>query len=459
MHAEYPADVDDENVSERGFQSTLPGESTRVSSALALFRLARIMSKVLDENYPAASSHDLSLQRIGALSDELDELLGSLPAHLRLHFLQDKPSTSVVGSRSPLLVGIHGPVHINIANRASQSLGYHYVRTLIHRPAVGSSLGNKASSSIVALAQSSKHIIQIVQLLEERRMSFSFCLNKNELLLLAGFGLLFQGLNLDRKGKLIQDSQRLLCSVIEILERNAAPGAADFKKIACAMMSVNSVPKNARVSEDPPTRRNSDDTMLAPKNASKSARKLQAIASRFAGNAPIVKRKTTSARRSTAPTLPIDSISYYARSDSQNSVSSSVSDSMPQSGYSSHTTASQSPQQNASLKPPNLDYLSFNNDPTPSPYSMSPRTSENINNEMGGLPSCNDAEQGQPPLDSLFPTTDMFSAYLQTPPAGTIDVCDFPQFSSLRDMFQEHVIKDKDLKTQSIDPERTMLIQ
>lgn len=104
IHAEYPADVDDENVSERGFQSTLPGEATRLCSALALFRASRIMSKVLDENYPAASSHDLSLQRIGALSDELDFWQNSLPSHLRLHFVQDKPSTNVVGSRAPLLV-------------------------------------------------------------------------------------------------------------------------------------------------------------------------------------------------------------------------------------------------------------------------------------------------------------------------------------------------------------------
>lgn len=104
IHAEYPADVDDENVSERGFQSTVPGESTRVSSALALFRVARIMSKVLDENYPAALSHDLSLQKIGALNDELDVWLGELPQHLRLHFVQDKPSTDVVGSRSPVMV-------------------------------------------------------------------------------------------------------------------------------------------------------------------------------------------------------------------------------------------------------------------------------------------------------------------------------------------------------------------
>jgi len=104
IHAEYPADVDDENVSERGFQSTLPGEATRLCSALALFRASRIMSKVLDENYPAASSHDLSLQRIGALSDELDFWQDSLSSHLRLHFVQDKPSTNVVGSRAPLLV-------------------------------------------------------------------------------------------------------------------------------------------------------------------------------------------------------------------------------------------------------------------------------------------------------------------------------------------------------------------
>lgn len=104
IYTEYPADVDDENVSERGFQSTLPGESTRLSSALSLFRAARIMSKVLDVNYPAASSHDLSLQRISGLSDELDNWHTSLPSYLRLDFVQDKPSTNVVGSRSPLLV-------------------------------------------------------------------------------------------------------------------------------------------------------------------------------------------------------------------------------------------------------------------------------------------------------------------------------------------------------------------
>ena len=104
IHTEDPSDVDDENVTERGFQPILPGESTRLSSALALFRASRIMSRVLGEIYPAALSHELSLHRISALNDELDAWQCSLAPHLRLQFAQDKPSTSVTSSRSPLLV-------------------------------------------------------------------------------------------------------------------------------------------------------------------------------------------------------------------------------------------------------------------------------------------------------------------------------------------------------------------
>ena len=106
IYCEYPADVDDENVTERGFQPSLPGESTKLSSALALFRGARVLSKVLLELYPADTSHETTLQKILALSDELDAWHDELPAHLRLQFVQDKPSTNVISSRSPLLVSI-----------------------------------------------------------------------------------------------------------------------------------------------------------------------------------------------------------------------------------------------------------------------------------------------------------------------------------------------------------------
>jgi hypothetical protein len=48
VYCEYPVDADDEYVTERGFQPTLPGESTKLSSALALFKASRILSKVLE---------------------------------------------------------------------------------------------------------------------------------------------------------------------------------------------------------------------------------------------------------------------------------------------------------------------------------------------------------------------------------------------------------------------------
>lgn len=107
VHTEYPNDVDDEYVTEKGFLPTLPGESTRLSGALALFRASRILAKVLEKNYPAATSHDLSLQQMSGLEAELDDWFSNLPQHLKLTFKQDKPSTDITGSRSPILVCTH----------------------------------------------------------------------------------------------------------------------------------------------------------------------------------------------------------------------------------------------------------------------------------------------------------------------------------------------------------------
>jgi hypothetical protein len=104
IHCEYPTNIDDEYVTEKGFLPTLPGESSKVSAALALFRVSRILSKVLEKNYPAAASHDLSLQSLSALETELNEWSDNLPSHLKLTFVQDKPSTDITGDRSALLV-------------------------------------------------------------------------------------------------------------------------------------------------------------------------------------------------------------------------------------------------------------------------------------------------------------------------------------------------------------------
>ena len=110
VFCEMPVDADDEYVTERGFQPLLHGESTRVSSALALFRAAKVLSKVLAVAYPALPSYEISSRQISALAEELDEWQASLAPHLRLPFAQDKPSAGNVSSRSPFLVSVMQPL-------------------------------------------------------------------------------------------------------------------------------------------------------------------------------------------------------------------------------------------------------------------------------------------------------------------------------------------------------------
>jgi hypothetical protein len=104
VQTEYPVDVDDENVTETGFLPTLPGESTRISSAIALFGASRILNKVLEDLFSSKSDYNVHVSKMHSVAGELDEWLHNLPAHLRLVFSQDKPSTNVTSSRSPLLV-------------------------------------------------------------------------------------------------------------------------------------------------------------------------------------------------------------------------------------------------------------------------------------------------------------------------------------------------------------------
>jgi hypothetical protein len=104
VHCEYPADADDEYITETGFLTVMPGESTKLSSGLALFRLARVLSNVLRKVYPAATSHTVSFRRMDELQHDLDKWTEQLAPHLSLRFEMDKPSTGVISSRSPLIV-------------------------------------------------------------------------------------------------------------------------------------------------------------------------------------------------------------------------------------------------------------------------------------------------------------------------------------------------------------------
>jgi hypothetical protein len=142
VSTDYPKDVDDENITHQGLSPTLPGELTKISSALALFKGSRILAKTLEELYPASTAYQLSLKKLRALSDELDQWSQNLPSHLRLQFLNDKPSTGIVSCRSPLLVSpsFHGsrnpePTTDQISSRLPTSSPE--VSSTVHSSAMG----------------------------------------------------------------------------------------------------------------------------------------------------------------------------------------------------------------------------------------------------------------------------------------------------------------------------------
>ena len=141
-------------------------------------------------------------------------------------------------------------------------MAYYYIRTLIHRPAVTSPLGSKAAPSLIAVGESSKHIVQIVQLLEERNMTFSFCLNKTDMLVLCGIALLYQSLGLSPESKLMKDVERLFGALVDILDRVQGPGIYDLKRVASILISVDQ--HHQHPSYASPARSSPDTSMGAP---------------------------------------------------------------------------------------------------------------------------------------------------------------------------------------------------
>ncbi|PPJ54164.1 hypothetical protein CBER1_01095 [Cercospora berteroae] len=447
-HCEMPVDADDEYVTERGFQPTLPGESTKVSSALALFQASRILSKVLEEVFPAKTSYELSLKKLSELSDELENWSAQLPQHLRLQFAQDKPSTGTISSRSPLL-----------------SLTYHYIRSLIQRPVIGASLGARSQSSMLTMASSCKHMIQIVQLLDERGLGFSFCLNRDELLVISGFGLLFQGLGLESNSKILKDNSKMLSAVIGVLKKTSAPCAAEFERVANSFVPAT----NSSKSKSPPLSRHNSDGQLSTNSSgsqSSTRKQLKAIASRFTSNNPNKNSKlaATDSRRATVHQINLHPYSQQTSSmpslQPQTSCSPTLTSrseparspvnlySRPQSTATTNAPVRPSappqlkPKPNATKKKlPNLDYLSFGNEPETTTTPPNVRSTQPVKTEPGptdwekllgsldnGEMNIHDSVYGGAPLDSLIDTPNLDSSSIpalvggETPVAWSQDL-------------------------------------
>jgi hypothetical protein len=241
-------------------------------------------------------------------------------------------------------------------------LAYHHIRSLIYRPALIANLGDRGSSAVVAVGDACKHIVQIVQLLDERKLSFSLCLNRNDFLVQAGFGLLYQVQDLDRDGKLMKECNRLVCAVIEMLERGLAAGAVEFRRIGCSMISI---PRVEQIPMPTISRHNSEGDMRAPMDTFRATQKsLKAIAARLSPAAAKLKEP----RRATLPAVsPSMGVHANPSSTSLSSIRSEPAHSEPTlSGTSHRSSLSVFAKRRASnaIRPnPNIDFLSFGVDP------------------------------------------------------------------------------------------------
>jgi hypothetical protein len=307
----------------------------------------------------------------------------------------------------------------------------------VYRPAVVTNLGDKGSSAVVAVGDACKHIVQIVELLDERKLSFSFCLNRNEVLVQAGFGLLFQSLNLARDGKLIKDSNRLVCSVMDMLERGNAAGYAEFRRVGCGIVAV---PRVEPMPAPPLSRHNSEGNMHAPLDTFRATQKsLKALAARFSPSAlKAARQDTQEPRRATLPAIsPNVAVNANASLTSLSSIRSEppvalseptlsplshrASFSMPNKRRPSQPTNQQQQQQQAQQQVQqqaqqqaqrNIDYLSFANDPLAG-YAL--QHSQGIKSEVSpsdwerllssldnGQTNIYDTIYGGPPADGLL---------------------------------------------------------
>jgi len=156
----------------------------------------------------------------------------------------------------------------------------------------------------VTLASSSKRIVQILELLEERNLSFSFCLNKTELLVTSGLGLLLQAMNLDKSSRLMQDNHKTIQTVEMMLEQDDSPAASGFKQLADSLSLFVPVKREASVdssSQAPQT------FPTLPPHLGFAQKHLQAIAARYIGNnSPESKqRNAKDLHRASIPINPI----------------------------------------------------------------------------------------------------------------------------------------------------------
>ena len=190
---------------------------------------------------------------------------------------------------------------------------YYFIRSLIHRPAVCFADEQVRSLSVLAVSDSSKHIVQILQLLDERRLCLSVSINRKELVLVSGLGLLWQALGLKRDSKLAKESQKLLVAVIDQLKSESVTAAAEFNTLAGLVFSSDGMKGGSKHAQE----------ALAQRDSKSPKKQVQSWKQRLSTNQAAAMQEASPSRRATicgaSPTVD----QRHLRSSSQSSLPSS----------------------------------------------------------------------------------------------------------------------------------------
>lgn len=116
-------------------------------------------------------------------------------------------------------------------------------------------------------------------------------MNRKEIVLMSGLGLLWQTLGLKRDSKLAKESQKLLSTIIDQLTSESASAASEFSNVAGTLISLDGGKGGAK----------SQDTSAAAQRSSKSPKKqMQSWKQRLAASMPNQgQRQESQSRRAT----------------------------------------------------------------------------------------------------------------------------------------------------------------
>lgn len=246
-------------------------------------------------------------------------------------------------------------------------MAYFHTRSLIHRPLLCHGSGSAASAATIILAAAGKHILQIIDLLDERCMNYTFPINKQNLLINAGFSILWQCLDLEDDSKLTKDNQKSLAMLVSKLSKENTAACSEFQKIAATFVTVGS-PRNTpkHIAIDTPAAKLLNTVPSPLSSKQKNARKqLQAIASRFSSftnkdnKVDDLQSRNSGSPPSDAHTFKIPT---YPRANSTISLVSTQSAPSVRLSTPSPRTSHIGRSQHAAASAVNLDYFSVNGD-------------------------------------------------------------------------------------------------